>query len=86
MSELALCILIALSAMGGAVIGIIVYIIMEAENADRKNRAALHRKNSGHRGREARGGEVLDQWGSGVILPMEAKGQLASDRYPRFNR
>lgn len=73
MSELALCILIALSAMGGAVIGIIVYIIMEAENADRKNSAALHAYVAGRSGSDQSKSEGVLGWESYGVLPREAE-------------
>ena len=81
MTDLALSIIIILSAAGGALIGIIVYLFLEDSYG--KDRAAFHGKNGGHHRRAERGDEMLDKWGSGVILPEGSAGKLASDIYPR---
>lgn len=85
MSDLALSLIILLSALSGAMIGIIVYLFLEERSyANRKNRTTFYSETSGHRSSAAGGGEVLAGWESCSVLPVEAQGKLATDRYPRF--
>lgn len=81
-NDLALSIVILLSAAGGALIGIIVYLFLEERSyADHEDSTTVHSENRGHRGGAAGGGEMLGGWESCSVLPLEAQGQLASDRY-----
>ena len=86
MSDLALSLIIFLSALSGAFIGFIYGHLYGEDHANRANSTTFHRNDSGHRSGKERGREVLAGWESCSVLPLEAQGKLASDRYPRFNQ
>lgn len=86
MSDLALSIIILLSALSGAMLGIIVYLFLEERSyANRTDSTTFHSETRGHRSGAAGWGEVLAGWESCSVLPLEAQGKLATDRYPRFH-
>ena len=86
MTDLALSLIIFLSALSGAFIGFIYGYFYGEDHANRANSTAFHSHDSGHRSGEARGNQMLAGWESCSVLPVEAQGKLASDRYPRFNQ
>ena len=84
MIDLALTVIILLSALSGAVIGIIAYQILENANANRTHSTKIHRQDSGHSSRSAAGSEVFCQGECWPVLPVaSAWGWLDSDRYRR---
>jgi hypothetical protein len=86
MSETAICLIIFFSALSGALIGIIVYQILEAKRANNisKNGGQIRGQNFGHSGGRASGREVFCSGESWVVFPLDAeRNRLDSDRYAR---
>jgi len=81
--DLALTVIILLSAAGGGLFGFLYGYAYGGLHADRTNSAKVHGKDRGHRSGNTRGLEGLAGWESSFVLPLEAQGKLATDVYSR---